>query len=93
VAGSCVQLVWSAALHVLMFLLHSWLASMGGIFAYIHSQPMSFSQKLVQTRVWAQGFTLASLLAMAAITQIPTEGDKILRRREEAGEHSWRDFM
>jgi len=71
----------------------SWLASMGGIFAYIHSQPMSFSQKLVQTRVWAQGFTLASLLAMAAITQIPTEGDKILRRREEAGEHSWRDFI
>ena len=38
-------------------------------------------------------YTCAKVLAMAAITQIPTEGDKILRRREEAGEHSWRDFM
>lgn len=66
---------------------------MGAIFAYIHAQPMSFSQKLVQTRVWAQGFTLASLLAMAAITQIPSAGDKILEEREHAAEHSWKDFM
>lgn len=93
VAGSCVAVLMCSALQAADLPSHSWLASMGGIFAYIHSQPMSFSQKLVQTRVWAQGFTLASLLAMAAITQIPTEGDKILRRREEAGEHSWRDFM
>lgn len=66
---------------------------MGGIFAYIHNQPMSFAQKLVQTRVWAQGLTLGSLLAMAAITQIPSEGDKILKEREDATDHSWKDFV
>ena len=71
----------------------SWITSMGGIFAYIHAQPMSFSQKLVQTRVWAQGLTLASLLGMAAITQIPSAGDHILREREQAADHSWKDFV
>lgn len=54
---------------------------------------MSFSQKLVQTRVWAQGLTLASLLGMAAITQIPSAGDHILREREQAADHSWKDFV
>lgn len=71
----------------------SWIASMGGIFAYIHNQPMPFSQKLVQTRVWAQGITLASLVAMAGITQIPSAGDKILYKRNHAADHSWRDFV
>lgn len=66
---------------------------MAGIFAYIHTQPMSFSQKLVQTRVWAQGLTLASLLGMAFITQIPSAGDKILKEREQASDHSWQDFI
>lgn len=71
----------------------SWVASMAGIFAYIHNQPMPFSQKLVQTRVWAQGITLASLVAMAGITQIPSAGDKILYQRNHAADHSWRDFV
>lgn len=66
---------------------------MGGVFAYIHSQPMSFPQKLVQTRVWAQGLTVATLLGMAAITQIPSAGDKILKQRERAADHSWQDFI
>ncbi|PWN32794.1 uncharacterized protein FA14DRAFT_181472 [Meira miltonrushii] len=71
----------------------SWIASMAGIFAYIHNQPMPFSQKLVQTRVWAQGITLASLVAMAGITQIPSAGDKLLYKRDHAADHSWRDFV
>lgn len=71
----------------------SWVVSMAGIFAYINKQPMPFSQKLVQTRVWAQGITLASLVAMAGITQIPSAGDKILYRRDHAADHSWRDFV
>jgi hypothetical protein len=66
---------------------------MGGVFAYIHNQPMSFAQKLVQTRVWAQGLTLASLLGMAAITQIPSAGDKLLRARDQSADHSWQDFI
>lgn len=71
----------------------TWAASMGGIFAYIHTQPMTFAQKLVQARVWAQGITLASLVGMAAITQIPSAGDKIIRQNKEANAHSWREFV
>lgn len=71
----------------------TWAASMGGIFAYIHTQPMTFAQKLVQARVWAQGITLASLVGMAAITQIPSAGDKIIRSHKEAADHSWREFV
>ncbi|KAJ1034703.1 uncharacterized protein UBRO_05954 [Ustilago bromivora] len=71
----------------------TWATSMGGIFAYIHTQPMSFAQKLVQARVWAQGITLASLVGMAAITQIPSAGDKIIKQHKEAADHSWREFL
>ncbi|KIS67873.1 uncharacterized protein UMAG_03929 [Mycosarcoma maydis] len=71
----------------------TWASSMVGIFAYIHTQPMSFAQKLVQARVWAQGITLASLVGMAAITQIPSKGDSIIRQHKEAADHSWREFV
>ncbi|KAJ1023129.1 hypothetical protein NDA16_003282 [Ustilago loliicola] len=71
----------------------TWATSMGGIFAYIHTQPMTFAQKLVQARVWAQGITLASLVSMAAITQIPSAGDKIIKQHKEAADHSWREFV
>ncbi|SNX85813.1 uncharacterized protein MEPE_04522 [Melanopsichium pennsylvanicum] len=71
----------------------TWATSMGGIFAYIQTQPMTFAQKLVQARVWAQGITLASLVGMAAITQIPSAGDKIIKSHKEANEHSWREFV
>ncbi|EPQ31386.1 uncharacterized protein PFL1_00721 [Pseudozyma flocculosa PF-1] len=71
----------------------SWVTSMGLTFAYINTQPLSFAQKLVQARVWAQGLTLASLIGMAAITQIPSEGDKIIKQHKEATEHSWKDFV
>lgn len=56
----------------------SWVLSMAGTFSYIQTQPLSFAQKLVQARVYAQGLTLASLLGMAAITSIPSAGDKII---------------
>lgn len=42
----------------------SWVASMAGTFSYIQTQPLSFAQKLVQARVWAQGLTLASLVGI-----------------------------
>ncbi|KAN0061308.1 Replication factor C, subunit RFC4 [Thecaphora frezii] len=71
----------------------SWVTSLGLTFAYIQTQPLSFAQKLVQARVWAQGLTLASLVGMAAITQIPSEGDKLIRHHKEAANHSWRDFI
>lgn len=71
----------------------SWVTSLGLTFAYIQTQPLSFAQKLVQARVWAQGLTVASLVGMAAITQIPSAGDKIIQQHNDAAEHSWRDFV
>ena len=66
---------------------------MAGTFSYIQTQPLSFAQKLVQARVWAQGLTLASLVGMAAITQIPSAGDKIIEQKAHANEHSWMDYI
>ncbi|PWN52341.1 hypothetical protein IE53DRAFT_385208 [Violaceomyces palustris] len=71
----------------------SWVTSMLGTFAYINTQPLSFAQKLVQARVWAQGLTLISLVSMAAITQIPSAGDRLLEQRQHASDHSWKDFV
>lgn len=68
----------------------SWLGSMGASWLYIQSQPLSFSQKIVQARVWAQGLTLASLLIMAGVTQLPTEADKLMEEESERANHSWR---
>ncbi|CAO1629797.1 unnamed protein product [Sympodiomycopsis kandeliae] len=71
----------------------SWVASLGGSFAYIQYQPLSFAQKLVQARVYAQGLTLASLLGMAAITSIPSAGDKIIEEHNHASDHSWKEMI
>lgn len=71
----------------------SWVVSMCGSFAYIQTQPMSFAQKLVQARVYAQGTTLASLVGMAALTSIPSAGDKIIEQHSQASEHSWQDVI
>ena len=44
----------------------SWIASMGIALAMVNRAPISTSQKLVQARVYAQGLTLAVLVASAA---------------------------
>lgn len=44
----------------------SWLASMGIAFAIVSRQPLSTANKVVQARVYAQGLTLAVLIASAA---------------------------
>lgn len=44
----------------------SWLASMAAALALVHRAPMTTSQKVVQARVYAQGLTLAVLVASAA---------------------------
>lgn len=43
----------------------AWLASMGLAFAIVSRQPMSTANKVVQARVYAQGLTLAVLVASA----------------------------
>lgn len=80
-----------AKYHKFKVVIGSWLTSMAGTWLYIQSQPLSFSQKIVQARVWAQGLTLASLLVMAGVTQIPTEADKLLEEEAKKANHSWRD--
>lgn len=69
--------------------LGSWLGSMGVSWLYIHSQPLTTAQKLVQARVWAQGLTVASMLGMAAITTIQTKGDKYLENQKQEARSSW----
>lgn len=44
----------------------SWILSMGAALALVNRAPISTSQKLVQARVYAQGLTLAVLIASAA---------------------------
>lgn len=71
----------------------SWVASMGASWLYIQSQPLSFSQKLVQARVWAQGLTVASLIGIAALTTIPSAGDTLLSKSHSADDQSWRKII
>lgn len=70
-----------------------WVASMLGSWSWIQAQPLSFPQKIVQARVYAQGITLASLLGMAALSTIPFAGDQIIQEKIHASEHSWRDVL
>lgn len=85
-------LAW-AKFHKFKVVIGSWLGSMGASWLYIQSQPLSFSQKIVQARVWAQGLTLASLLIMAGVTQLPTEADKLMEEESERANHSWRSMI
>lgn len=82
-------LAWTK-FHKFKVVIGSWLGSMGASWLYIQSQPLSFSQKIVQARVWAQGLTLASLLVMAGVTQLPTEADKLMEEEADRANHSWR---
>ncbi|WFD00378.1 (R)-2-hydroxyglutarate--pyruvate transhydrogenase [Malassezia yamatoensis] len=85
-------LAW-AKFHKFKVVIGSWFTSMAGTWLYIQSQPLSFSQKIVQARVWAQGLTLASLLVMAGVTQFPTEADKLLEEEAQQANHSWKNLI
>ena len=82
------SLTWAKD-HKFSVVLGSWLGSMGLSWLYIQTQPLSFAQKLVQARVWAQGLTVASMIGMAALLQIPSEGDKLLEKTHSADDTSW----
>lgn len=45
----------------------SWVASMGTAFALVSRSPMNTAQKLVQARVYAQGLTMAVVIASLAL--------------------------
>jgi hypothetical protein len=77
--------------HKLVSVLGSWAGSMVLSWLYIQTQPMSFAQKLVQARVWAQGITVASMIGVAALTAIPSKGDKIIKADKDVANYtnSW----
>lgn len=58
----------------------SWVASMGAAFALVSRSPMNTAQKLVQARVYAQGLTMAVVIASLAL-----EGADMKQARREVG--------
>lgn len=72
----------------------SWVAFMAGSFGFIATQPMPFTQKLVQARMYAQGLTVAVVLASAALASVSTgdNGDLSSREAQERRESSMYKF-
>lgn len=73
----------------------SWLASMGGSLAWVaRDKYLSTSQKIVQARVYAQGLTLAVLVATAALEVADQrrrkEGGETIHKEHYAGEDQWK---
>ncbi|MBW0515604.1 hypothetical protein O181_055319 [Austropuccinia psidii MF-1] len=56
--------------------LGSWATSMVGSFAFIATQPMPFSQKLIQARMYAQGLTVAVILATATLASLSSNSNE-----------------
>lgn len=71
----------------------SWAGSMAISWLYIRMQPMTVAQRLVQARMWAQGLTIASLIGMAAITQIPSKGDALIEEQHAQQMSSWEQVI
>ncbi|SCV72347.1 BQ2448_3884 [Microbotryum intermedium] len=73
----------------------AWAASMVGSFGYISMTPLSFTQKLVQARMVAQGLTVAVLIASAGLSAIPSTAsgeseDQVKRREREESMFRWK---
>ncbi|EIW73244.1 hypothetical protein M231_07877 [Tremella mesenterica] len=67
-----------------------WAASMGLAFGIVARSPMTFSQKLVQARMWAQGLTVAVLVGSAVVAGTSTAEEEEVGQRED---HSWRAIL
>ncbi|KAL8280924.1 hypothetical protein RQP46_006603 [Phenoliferia psychrophenolica] len=72
-----------------------WGASMIGTFAYIAATPLTFTQKLVQARMAAQGLTLVVLLASAGLSAMPAADgseseDELKRDFRESTMYKWK---
>jgi hypothetical protein len=66
----------------------AWAASMVGSFGIImRNRYLTFPQKLVQARMWAQGLTVAVLVASAGLSQVRPATHKA------PVDHTWRDFI
>lgn len=68
----------------------SWVASLGIAFGIVQrNKHQTFSQKLVQARMWAQGLTVGVLLVSAVLAGVNAKGEKPKR----AADHSWKDIL
>ncbi|RSH89534.1 hypothetical protein EHS25_002084 [Saitozyma podzolica] len=67
----------------------SWAGSMAIAFAIVARTPQTFSQKLVQARMWAQGLTVGTLISSALLAGVTSE-DKVIQPRVD---HSWVDML
>lgn len=55
----------------------------------LQSTPMTTAQKGMQARVWGQGLTVAAIIGLGLLSQVPTPGDKIQELQEAHRQHSW----
>lgn len=73
----------------------SWVASMLGSagFIFARNPTQTFSQKLVQCRMVAQGATVAVLIASAGLSRISFDDHDPLAEQREAEAHSWEHMV
>lgn len=70
----------------------AWAASLAGSFGYIMREPtQSFSQKIVQARMWAQGLTIGILIAAGAVASVNKARVEPWQKR--GVDHSWKDII
>jgi len=71
----------------------SWLASMVGsaVFIFARNPTQTFSQKLVQCRMVAQGATVAVLIASAGLSRIQFDDDAQLA--QDKPEDAWKQMI
>lgn len=63
---------------------------MAGSFGIImRNRYLTFPQKLVQARMWAQGLTVTVLVASAGLSQVKTQKDG----HKMPVDHTWKDFI
>lgn len=68
----------------------AWASSLAGSFAIVmRNRYLTFPQKLVQARMWAQGLTVGVLIASAGLSQVKTQKDG----HKMPIDHTWKDFI
>lgn len=79
-----------AARHQYSIIGGSWVASLALAFGIVaRDRYQTFPQKIVQARMWAQGLTVAVLVASAVAAGVNAKGEKPAR----AVDHSWQDML
>ncbi|KAM0715675.1 hypothetical protein Q7P37_009174 [Cladosporium fusiforme] len=75
----------------------SWVASMGTAFALVSRSPMNTAQKLVQARVYAQGLTMAVVIASLALEgadmKKARDGSVVKEVRKLTDKDQWMDMV